>query len=140
MSKQESVDAFLDQDTNLVKAAVDLKTEKFGWTEVEHGLTADGDYVWHFSNHHRHRTFPQDLYKIKQIIVTYLSKLIPDTIQVICLDPPSDWDKKVITVKAKGFGKTFNFDALMSTLHDKNLKIIGDMISTEIEIANPRRA
>lgn len=142
MSEGNNTEAFIDhvkKDTNLVKSSVDLKTEKFGWTEIEHGLTDEGDYVWHFSNHHKHRRFPNDLTTIKRIIVTYLSKAIPEDIKKLVIDPPSDWEKKVLTVKAFGFGKLWNYDVLIDEANNKYIPKIGELISEEIEKANPRR-
>lgn len=126
----------LKGEVYVVESSVNLKTEKFEWCELQHGLTNEGDYVWHFSSHHPRRLFPKNQDHILRIIVTFLDKVIPDDVVKSIFPSPADWDKKVITVKAIGFGKKWNFD--QDKINGANAEI-GLRISKEIEIANPPR-
>lgn len=139
MTTQKQLDQandHLKKETNLVKPMVELKAEKHGWVEVEHGETEDQDYVWHFSDHHAQRTIPEDQQKCIQIIATYLSKVIPEDIEVTCLPSPDGWEKKVISVKAHGMAKKWNFDEEEMTRY---LPKICELISEEIEQNVKRR-
>lgn len=133
----DSVNEHLRSETQVVQAPANLKKEKFGWLEVEHGETDKGDYVWHFSDYHHQRKFPKDQKKILEIIVTYLDKVIPDNITKDVFPTPESWDKSVITVRANGIAKKWNFDEEAMT---KPLKKIGELISEEIEKHVTRRS
>lgn len=139
MSEEKQVEEFkthLKGNSSLVKAVGDYKTEKFDLLEVEHGLDVDGNYVYHFTSWHKARPFPQDQTKVTQIIVSYLNKSIPDSIEIDFYPSPDSWDKKVITVIARGVGKKWNYNEKNLI---KTLPIIGELISSEINKINPRR-
>ena len=110
--------------------------DTFDWVEVEHGLTPDGDYAWHFSNAHRSKPLPNKLTKIYQIIATYLDRVIPDEVTVDVYPPPESWEKKVITVIARGIGKKWNFD---EDNMKKPLAKIGELVTAEINLTSPRK-
>ena len=107
-----------------------LKEVKIGWAEIQHGLNQDNDYVWHFSTHHPKRVFPPDFTIISRAIVTYLEKVIPNGVKRDFFPPPENWEKKVITVVARGLGDQWNFD---EESMGKYLPKIAEYINEEID-------
>jgi len=126
----------LKSDNQVVKPIGEFKKEYNEFVELEYGLTADGDYVWHFASHRRERPFPSDPTKFCQYIKTYLDVKIPSDVRVDVLFSPPNWDKKVISVIARGLGKKWNFD---EDIYIKQLPKICDLMNEEIKRITPRR-
>lgn len=117
-------------------AGQNIKKFEHRWVVVEHGLNEDGDYIWHVSQHRRERPFPEKLDLFWQIIANYLDKVIPGDVKVKMDKPPGDWEIKVLSVRALGIGKNWNFDEDdMST----PLEAMCDHLSNEIDKVNPRK-
>lgn len=135
----DQVDTFkehLKSDNQSVKPIGNFVKTSYGFVEVENGLTDDGDYVWHFSSYHPARPFPPNPELFLRIIKTYLEPAIPSDVTVDVMLSPSSWDKKVISVLARGIGKKWNFD---EELINKPIKKITDLMTEEINRRNPRR-
>lgn len=132
MSEEQQIENWKDhlsKETQEVSASFELKKEVHDWVELERGLNGDGDYVWHFSTHHNQRIFPQNMKRVREIIVTFLSKSIPEEIKVDYYPSPDDWEKKVETVKANGIGKLWNYD---EDLLNRHLPKILELLNKEI--------
>lgn len=117
---------------------VDLPThglvkEQLEWVEVSYGPMGS-EYVWSFSSFHPRRLFPKDPKKVVQIIVTYLNKVIPESIEVDCIIGSPEWEIRPITVIAHNFTNKWNFD---EDEMKKYVPEICSLISKEIERANP---
>ena len=123
-------------DEQKVSPKCSLKKEKIGYVELEHGLNDEGDYVWHFSPYHRAKPFPENVHILLRIIKTYLLKCIPSETTVDVYPPPSSWDKKVISVLARGLGKKWNFNERGVLTANKE---ICDHMTEVINANNPRR-
>lgn len=140
MTDKKQVDHLNDHlkaKTNSVNTVgFDSTREKYGWLEVEHGLTGDGDYIWIFSDYHPQRRIPDNQQKTIEIIVTYLDKVLPDEVEKECQPSPENWERKVIFVKAIGVGDKWNFE---EEDMKKNLPKIGELVSEEIEKHTVRR-
>lgn len=134
MSVNETIQK--EKDLKITAPAQTTKKEKFGWLEIEHGLTSEGDYAWHITTHHKGKPLPDDLEFTYRVLATYLDKVIPDKILVDVYPPPAAWEKKLISVIARGIGKKWNFEEESMV---KNLPTIGDLISEEIDKLNPKR-
>lgn len=133
------VDTFkthLGSGSSSVQFVGDYKERTVGYVFVEYGLNDVGDFAWHFSSYHRAKLFPANLEMLLRIIKTYLSKVIPDNIHVEVYLPPQAWEKKTISVMARGIGKTWNFDAerLQSPIDD-----ICNLMTAEINKHSPKR-
>ncbi len=84
--------------------------ESHGMVDIEHGANVDGDYIWHFMPKHHSKTFPEDLSKVYQVLVTYLNKIIPESIKVDVYPPPKDWEIRLLTVVARKIKKSWTYD------------------------------
>lgn len=133
---KETLKKFYDQGPSIVKPVANYTLENYNLLEVEHGLNDQGDYVWHFSNRHPARMFPQKLDAIVKIIKEKLSTVISDSTTVDVFFSPADWDKKIITVVARGVGKLWSFDEESMT---KRLPEIGEEVSEFLNRIHPKR-
>jgi hypothetical protein len=142
MIEQKQVDSaneHLGQETNEVTPVAELTKIKIKWVEVEHGNTDEGDYVFHFSDHHMQRTFPKSpkvLQMIINSITNNLDKVIPGK-EIEFMRTPEDWDKQVFTIKVKDWSNNmFDFD---DDRIAKALNTIGEEVSDLIEKTVIRR-
>ena len=117
-------------------AGQNIKKYTHRWVQVDHGLNEQGDYIWHISQHRRERPFPDNLNLFWKIIANHIDKVIPDDIKVKMDNPPSDWEIKVMSVRALGIGKNWNFD---EDDMEKPLEAMCDHLSDEIDKKNPRK-
>lgn len=131
--KQVSVKEFIENAGVLELPTHDLKKEEKKWVEVSYGPMGD-DYVWSFSSFHPRKTFPKNLQTLLSIVVTYLSKEIPESVKVDCIVGSPDWEIRPITVIAHGVAGKWNFDESNMTKH---LDTICELMSEEIDKANP---
>ena len=117
-------------------AGSDVKTEQHGYVEVTHGLNGSGDYIWQFAQLKKQRPFPDDLRFFYDQISKGLDPLFQG-IEWVMYPPPSDWEIKIISVKAKGVGKLWSFDEDEMGKPLPNIcKILSDYLDT---LPRPRR-
>ena len=142
MIKQNQIDStnqHLKNEVNEVKAVANLTKKKVNWVEIEYGNTDEGNYVFHFTDHHMQRTFPRSpkiLQEIVNIITESLDKVIPGK-EIRFMRTPEDWDKQVFTIKVLDWSdKKFNFN---DDRVEEVLDEIGEKISEIIEITVKRR-
>lgn len=133
---QEMANHVNSKENQSVKPIGDFTKYILGFVEVERGLSDTGDYVVHFSSYHKAKPFPKDNELFLRIIATYLKPFIPSDIDVDIYLPPDAWEKKVISLIARGFGKQWNFDE--SRLNHPIEQVCNHM-TDEINRQNPRR-
>jgi hypothetical protein len=114
----------------------EIKTEVHGYIEVSHGLNDEGDYIWQFAQLKKQRPFPNDL----RFFYDQISKGLDPLFQKVkwtIYPPPSDWEIKVIAVKAHGVGKLWSFDEEeMSKPLPKLCKVLNDYLD---KLPKPKR-
>jgi hypothetical protein len=133
----ENMDNFKanDAETSQEVSAPGIQERKCNYVSVQFGLDHSGNYVWNYRSESPLKPFPNNISSFVAIAQKYLGPIVPEE-KMEVYPPNPHWDVKVITFKAVGVGKTWQFD---EELYSKDAEIIGhEMSDLLLKIFPPR--
>ena len=118
-----------------IKIKEEPKVIKNNYVAVTYGPNGEGDYIFNIEQLTMARPFPSNLKHIYGFMILHLDKILKIADKREVLPPPSDWDFKLITIKAIKLDK-WNFD------EDSLVKPIEDMIddiAKYLDLLHPKK-
>lgn len=106
------------------------------YVSVSYGPNGEGDYIFNIEQLTMARPFPANLKHIYGFIIRHLDKILKIADRREVLPPPSDWDFKLITVKAVKLDKwNFEEDTLVKPIED-----LIEEIAKYLDLLHPKKA
>ncbi len=123
----ENMEKFKTEDANTTQevTAPGIIEVKCNYVSVQYGLDSSGNYVWNYRSESPLKPFPNNISAFVAIAQKYLGPIVPEE-KMEVYPPNPHWDVKVITFKAVGVGKTWQFD---EDLYSKHAVAIGNEMS-----------